>query len=300
MGKPHNAGKKKPVKEKDDIEELDSNMTDAPDPFWPAGVEPTHLSLEKRKDPAIIEAFKPLVGEIWHCEKCGRTDRKSMMDSRFCSECYEKEAQNTALARKVNADWMEQSKELGLAIFERQPEETNNEWMIWEKYRSFYPLKLPTWTELARQTGCSVAVVLKASQKWSYKVRIMAWAQYTDSSVQERRIEAIKEMNNKQLNMAQTMQDKLRDAINLLQPETLKPNEIVNLFRVATELERKITEYMPDKVESAATDTRAKQVATTKPEDLSEVVNILQQAGLLEGRIVGIEQTTRVIAKEDK
>lgn len=278
---------------------VDKKLPAVPDPFWPAGVEPTHLSVEKQRDKGVAAVFSEVNGGAWHCKKCGTMLRQSKRDSSYCSECYDSESQNTALAQKINANWMEQSKELGLEIFERQPEETMHEWFIWCKYREFYPLKMPTWTELASVCDASVATVTKAANKWSFKVRLIAWARHTDADIQEKRIAAIKQMNDKQLGMAQTIQDKLKVAIDNLQPELLKPGEIVNLFKVATELERRVTTYVDEKIESTLLETKNKQVTTTRPEDLSEVVAILQKTGLLEGKVIGVEQTTRLIAKED-
>jgi hypothetical protein len=106
-------------------------------------------------------------------------------------------------------------------------------------------------------------------------------------------------MNKTQLNMALTMQDKLRDAIDMLQPEVLRPNEIVNLFKVATELERKIVTHVDDKVQADSAELKSKQVAETKPTDLAEVISILSKTGMLDGKTIGVEQTTRVIAKGD-
>lgn len=283
----------------DEKDIVDSGMPVEPDPFWPSGVAPSHLPVPMQKDEAIVATFTEVTGPIWHCEKCGRIDQKSLKDDRYCHECYDKEVQNTALAQRVNSNWMEQSKELGLAVFERQPEEGDLEWLIWTKYREYYPLKLPTWTELARVCNTTVATVVKASQRWSFKVRLIAWARFTDDTIQEERIAAIKDMNTKQLAMAKKINDKLAVAIDGLDPQLLKPGEIVNLFKVATELERKITTYVGDKVDSTAVDAKTKQVSTTKPEDLAEVVAILQKTGVLDGKIIGVEQTTRLVAKED-
>lgn len=283
----------------DEKEIMDSTMPVVPDPFWPAGVAPAHLPSELKKDTAIVASFTEITGPIWHCEKCGRTDQPSLKDKRYCHDCYDRESQNSALAQRVNANWMEQSKELGLEVFERQPEETDMEWLVWTTYRSFYPLKLPTWTELAARCNSSVATVTKTAQKWSFKVRLIAWARFTDDDIQEARIAAIKEMNEKQLGMAKTIQDKLKLAIDKIQPELLRPGEIVNLFKVATELERKATMYVEEKVDSTALDSKSKQVSTTKPEDLAEIIAVLKNTGLLDGKIIGVEQTTRLVAKED-
>lgn len=274
-----------------------NNIPNKPDPFWPEGVVPTHLSKTDKSDIMLVESY---TGPLWRCEKCGSLADQSPTDKRYCIACVDKEAQNSAVAKRVNSGWMEQSEELGLAIFERQPEETDTEWRVWTAYRGHYPLKMPTWAELAAETGHAVATVIKAATKWSYRVRLVAWARVTDAEIQEKRIAAIKEMNSKQLTMSQTIQSKLQAAIDNIDPALLRPNEIVNLFKVATELERKITTYIDDTVESDAIAAKAKQVSLTKPEDLGEVVAILQKTGVLQGHTIGIEQTTRIIAKENE
>ncbi len=280
---------------------MDSNnaVPNQPDPFWPTGVMPTHLGRTEMEDNSIVASFTGITGPAWKCEKCGSYINRSPSDGRFCILCVDKESQNTALAKKVNSNWMEQSGELGLALFERQPEETDAEWRVWNTYRDYYPRKLPTWTELARECNMSVATVIKAATKWSYKVRLVAWSRFTDAGIQENRISAVKEMNQKQLSMSQRILDKLGVAIDAIDPLTLRPGEIVNLFKTATELERRITTYVDETVENESTGSKAKQVSLTKPEDMGEILQILQKTGVLEGKTLGIEQTTRFVAKEN-
>ena len=271
-------------------------MPVVPDPFWPAGALPSHLSVEQCADASIITPFKDL--SSWKCERCGTTLNQSVSNPKLCNDCYVQDAQNTELAKRTNETWMDQSKELGLAIFERQPEETDEEWRIWEKYRSYYPLRQPTWTELATSVGRSVAMVTRTSNRWSFRVRLVAWAQYTDDLNQESRIIAIKEMNEKQLTLSKMLQSKLLEAINGLDAATLKPTEISNLLKVSSDLERRIVTYQPEKVNSSLEET-AKVQQTTKTEDLADIIAILQKSGVLDGKSIGIETTTRVIARED-
>lgn len=278
---------------------IDKSMPVEPDPFWPSGAAPVHLSKTAQNDKNTVALYTTVAeGEIWKCKKCGIMTGQSKQNKDYCHDCYATESQNSALAQQMNSNWMDEAKEQGLELFERQPEETDTEWFVWQTYRSYYPLKLPTFKELAERVGCSVASVVRASQRWSYRVRLVAWSQYTDGSIQEKRIAAIQEMNEKQLSMSKTIQEKLKLAIEGIVPEVLKPNEIVNLFKVATELERKVVTYVNDKVESTALESNSKQLAATKPEDLSEILTILQKTGLLEGKTIGIESATRVVLRE--
>lgn len=270
-----------------------------PDPFWPTGAVPDHLSPAQMADTKISE----FVGvDPWTCVKCGTHLNKSSENPDYCVECWKKEANNTALARKVNSSWMEDSDALGLAYFERQPEETDTEWMIWERYRSHYPMKLPTWSELAKECGCSVGLVTRTAQKWSFKVRLQSWARYTDDSMMEERAAAIKEMNARQVGMAKTLQEKLKTAIDSIDPVLLRPGEIVQLLKVSAELERRIVTATPEKVEGTSLDVKQRQTNLTKPEDMNEIVGILAKTGVLPGQGIAVEQTTttRIVAKGEE
>lgn len=289
-----------PVGKNDDGIEM-YGVPDKPDPLWPEGAQPKHLGAQMNKDARVAAAFSAALGS-WKCSKCGTTLKKSK-DSRYCVDCYAKEVQNSALAQKVNANWMEDAEQLGIAIFERQPEENDLEWRIWTAYRAHYPLKMPTWGELAKEVGSSLAIVTRTAQKWSFRARLQAWARYADDSTMQDRVQAIQAMNKKQLSMSQTLLEKLKEAVDNLDPMTLKPNELVNMFKMATDLERRITTALPERVDGTVQDTGRKTEQLTKASDLSEVISILEKTGVLgktEGsKTVAIEQATRVIVRED-
>lgn len=264
-----------------------------PDPFWPEKQD-DGKSLENRVDASQLTT--------WTCRVCGRHDDRSIKDATLCNKCYTKHAKNSAVATKTNSGWMEQSEAVGLALFERQPTESDLEWMIWSKYRDHYPMRLPTWTELAKEVGCGVAAVLNAANKWSFKVRMQSWARYTDDANLESRAAAIKQMNERQVDMADRLLTKLSSAIDQIDPMLLKPGELVQLMKVATELERRIITATPEKVEGTVATAAQKQSQLTKPEDLSEVVGILAKTGLLPGQGLAVEQTTttRIVAKGEQ
>ena len=269
-----------------------------PDPFWPGGAELLHLTPTEQQNKSIVASYAAVQGVIWECRKCGARSDPSKKDPGLCNTCSREEAQVSEMQKKVNSNWMDLAVELGLELFERQPEESDVEWRIWCAYRNYYPLKLPTHSQLAVDTNSSVATVVKATQKWSYKARLMAWARFTDADIQEKRIHAVRDMNSRQLTMTQTIQEKLEAALDALDPLILKPNEIVSLFKIATELERKVTTYVEEQVVSTAMESGTKQALVTKPEDLSEIIAILRSTGALEGKNIGIEQTTRLVVKE--
>lgn len=273
-------------------------VPDKPDPFWPEGAVPTHLTSKQ-----IVDAAWEAVGVDgkWRCASCGSTTGKSIRNPQLCATCYKKAVEQTKLMQKTNEGWMEQSEQLGLALYERQPEETDTEWAIWIKYRSYYPMPTPTWTALARELGVSVSTVTRTANRWAFKARMIAWAKRVDSDGQEKRILAIREMNDKQLSMAQRLHDKVSEAIDQIDPALLRPNEITNLAKFATELERKVTEYHEETVETVTQEAKSQVKQKTKAEDLAEVMQILQQTGVVDSpQVVGIEQKTTILMKEDR
>lgn len=68
------------------------------------------------------------------------------------------------VATVAGQDWQTLSRSLGLELYERQPEESDNEWLAWITYREYYPGKLPTMSELAQKLHMTVATLLKYSQ----------------------------------------------------------------------------------------------------------------------------------------
>lgn len=209
--------------------------------------------------------------------------------------------QNTTQKQEVvSQDWQALSRSLGLELYERQPEETDNEWLAWITYREYYPGKLPTMSELSKKLHMTVATLVKYSQKWSWKVRMMHWSRATDSAIQDERAAAIKEMNRKQLQLTGTMMDKLVEAVDYLDPATMKPSEITNMMKFVTGLQKDIVSYTPEQIDQPAMDAHAvKQSQVTKREDLSSVAEILASVGLLDGKQVGIRTTEVVIKEED-
>ena len=288
----------------DNGEHIESDeMPVVPDPLWPQGALPTHLKKEAAKqEKGIIDAAWEAVGVDghghWRCAECGSTTQRSIRNPQLCATCYAKAEEQTKLMRRTNEGWMEQAQQLGLALYERQPEETDNEWIVWERYRSYYPLAMPKWSDLAKEVGLSVAFVTKTAQRWNFKARMIQWAKAVDSAGQEKRIKAIREMNAKQLSMAQRLHEKVAAAIDEIDPSLLRPNEIVALAKFGTELERNITTYKEEKVESTAVAAAEQPKQRTKAEDLQEVMAILQQTGVVQpGAVVGVEQRTTVLVK---
>ena len=110
-----------------------SGVAALPDPLWPAEVIPTHLSPADRRDPEVKEAWDKIGIDLdWRCAECGSTVDRNAKEPTLCNKCYAKKVEARALATKTNEGWQELASSLGLAIYERQPEETDLEWRIWQ------------------------------------------------------------------------------------------------------------------------------------------------------------------------
>lgn len=199
-----------------------------------------------------------------------------------------------AASSKVLTNWIEEAKAIGLALYERQPEENDIEWLLWSTYRDHYPGRMPTMTALATECGCAVATATKAATKWNFRLRMVEWSRFVDAGSLEERMEKIKEMNRIQFEQAKALQATITDAIAMLDPATLKPNEIATLMKLANETEKRIVESMPEKVEDQVltlADAQS-QAKHTDANAIGDILNIMANCGALGKGIVGVEKKT--------
>lgn len=217
----------------------------------------------------------------------------------MCEACVKAENNRVSFYWRHNADWLEIAKEADLQLWERQPAETDHEYHIWMCYRDAYPGKRPSYRDVADQLATTVNAVKKVGMRWDFPVRMQAWIKHVDEITMERRRQQIVDMNERHVSMAQKMAEKLERAINQIDPDSLSPREISSLLKVSSELERKarLTD-VPDVTVGADDGNPDLKKDVTKSENIGEIVEILQKAGLLG---VGVRQTvtTEVVMKKD-
>lgn len=250
--------------------------------------------------------------EMLLCPKCGQTKPADTRDRHICVDCAKAENSRYSYLRVTQAqDWIAQAADAGLDIWLQQPGETQWEYTVWLHYRDSYPGKKPTYSQVAKELGTTYNVVSKIARRWSFPTRMQAWITECDRVTLAQRRSEILSMNAKHISMAQRLNDKLSEAIDYIVPEALKPSEIASLARLSSELERKAR---VDDIDQAAllgelsrdVDNPELKRSPTKPNDLSEVVQILLQAGAL-GSVtqIGVRETTEtkttreIVAKED-
>jgi hypothetical protein len=229
------------------------------------------------------------------CRKCGKSGKISPKEG-ICQECYKGEK---ALI-KHNDFWIDASESAGLELWERQPQETDQEWSVWCAWKAYYPGKQRTKTEIAAELGMSVATLSKTAKKWCYDIRMRSWAAHVDQLIRNTRYNDLMEANKKHIEMATRLSEKLAVAIDNLDPYEIKPSQLNQLLRTAAELEHKARVDVVatgEKISENAGVVQAtkKEAAPIKRDQMNEVLGILVESGA-----IGIKETrtTELIREE--
>jgi len=231
------------------------------------------------------------------CRRCGRDGvEMHKTDAHLCVDCVK--AYNCRITYTRNhTDIVAQAAASGLNLWERQPGETQWEYTVWITYRDAYPGKRPTYQDAAEQLCCTRDAVRAIAARWSFQARLQAWIKHCEDVTLLQRRDEILAMNQAHVDMAKALRSKLTRAIDMIDPEELKPSEINGLVKTMSELERKA--HMDAEIQSTARNemlvdidgSGAVKKQATEQGDLGEVVQILLKAGAL-GSI------TTVTAKE--
>lgn len=241
------------------------------------------------------------------CKRCGMEKIASSRDKHLCVECAKAENSRVTYYRQHQEDWVAAAKEQGIDLWLQQPGETQWEYSVWVKYRDSYPGKKPSYGSVAEELGTTYNVVKKIAQRWSFPMRMQAWMVECDRITMLQRRDEILNMNKEHVDMATTLRDKLKKAIETIDPVALKPGEIASLAKLATEMERKAridTIAQEEARQPLLVDTGNPELKKneTKKDDLKEVMDILLKAGAL-GDIthIGVRRTeTTEVALVDK
>lgn len=234
------------------------------------------------------------------CSRCGQEKVPDKTNKHLCEDCVKAENNRVSYYRHHNFNWVDVAKEAELDLWERQPAETDREWQVWLAYRDIYPSKRPSYRQVAEGLGTTIGVVKKVGARWDFPVRLQAWAKYIDDLTLKQRQQEVLDMNKKHIEMATTLNDKLSIAINKINPDLLEPKDIKGLLQLSTELERKARLDKPDlRGPDLGGINDSLKESPTKTEDLNEVLDILNKAGIF--KAIGIKQTktTEVVVKGD-
>lgn len=230
------------------------------------------------------------------CRRCQSTNvPASKGNPLICIQCERALNDRYALERRDNDSWQELAAQQGVELWERQPNETQTEWMIWQTYCSYYPGRVPPYSQIAKELSVSLSMVTQSAQRWNYKVRLLSWSRYADAITISTRVDNVKAMNDKRIEMAQRIDDKISKAIDIIDVGTLKPNELVSLLKLSNEMERQAQTYVAEAVPNNVVETKTSDQRQTKKEDVTDILDILGKAGLMElisPSAMGVRQVT--------
>lgn len=221
------------------------------------------------------------------CPKCARKQVEAHhSDQHLCVDCVKAENTRLSYQRQHQEDWMAEAKENCIDIWLRQPRETQWEYTVWCAYRDTYPGKPATYTDLAKQLNTSSSVVRNIAMRWTFQARMQAWIAYCDKVTIAQRRSDIMSMNQRHIDMANKMNAKIEQAIDNIDPMLCKPGELATMMRTAAELERKAridTLSQEDMLREAGQldDNPDLKKTKTNTNDMSEIVAILEKAGVL-------------------
>lgn len=248
--------------------------------------------------------------EMVTCKQCGQLKPASRNTPGWCEDCEKAYNTRYSYLRTLNDGWQEVAKDSGLELWERQPQETQLEWSIWQAYRDSYPGAKPSYRKVAEIVDTTYDYVRKVARRWDFQIRMQAWIAECDRLTVAQRRQEVLDMNKEHIDMAVKLRQKLHQAIELIDPVSLKPSDLNSLLKTATELEKKAHLDTIDQetlIASAVAGTMVEtnpdlKVSQTKQDDLGEVVKILLNAGAL-GDItqIGVRRTTteEIVAKSN-
>lgn len=226
--------------------------------------------------------------------------------------------QAEALSRRedLNKNWVAVAEEVGIPLWEQQPNETVDEFDMWTTYRDLWPTVRPTITKVAQALRVSPNKVMKASRKWTWSARLQAWIREVNAEHTAELRQARRKMVEDQIAIGEKLRSKMLKAVENLDEYDITPGELVQLLKVTQSFEDTARESLDaveretaadvDSTDLFVPDDQAAQPSNSRgisAEDAAEVVKILQTAGVLSmpGTKVGVRQTTttEVVAENE-
>lgn len=206
----------------------------------------------------------------------------------------EKKVYKPVISNNLNYNWVEYAKENEIELYERQTEETDIEWLLWQMYRDQYPMSTPKIAVAADMSNLDLTIAKKIYKKWSYSLRLQYWIEFVDKELVERRRQTAIQMHDKHINMAKNLTDKLDEYIEGLSTEEINVNSLPALMKMATELEK---QARIDKIDAEDTgkpgidgDNPMLKKVDVKQKDVTDILQVLKGAGIVgAGSKIGVE-----------
>ncbi|MCD8209184.1 MAG: hypothetical protein LUD72_14695 [Bacteroidales bacterium] len=193
-----------------------------------------------------------------------------------------------------DTSWIQTARESGTPLWEKQIDETDDDYQIWCTYRDIWPESRPTVSKTAELLSVPVRTVQKAYNRWAYNVRLQAWIREVTADDASRMRSRARRAQEQQLSMAADLREKLATSIDALEPEQIPPTSLSNLLRTVADLEESATDTLQalseeetsdidtaDPYGLPAADEEGNDGRRLTAEQAAEVAGILVAAGVL-------------------
>lgn len=261
------------------------------------------------------------------CSQCARrftVSGDTKRDSEYpdlCRKCAGAKRQLIKQRRRDNSNWMRMAVDEGVPPWERQPEETADEFELWTIYRDMWPDARPTLPKVMaiwRDNGGQSVDVTRAAQRWTWSARLQAWIREVNSERTAELRAARRQMVEDHITIGEKLRAKVLVMVDNLDAFDVTPGELVQLLKVTSEFEKTARDSM-DAVERATADDidlvdtfggsqgsgaglsgSDGNASGLSLEDAAEVMKILVAAGVAQGRSAAAAQQseTRSIEAE--
>lgn len=120
--------------------------------------------------------------------------------------------------------------------WERQDGESGKAYEAFLAYRDMGAAR--TLSGAARRLGKSRALIDRWRRQWNWEERARAYDKELDRAAYEEALKAVREMSRRHIDMARQMQDKALEALSSLEPDAIRPKDIVAMAHEGVKIER--------------------------------------------------------------
>lgn len=131
--------------------------------------------------------------------------------------------------------------------WERQDGESGKAYEAFAAYRDMGTGR--TVSGAARQLRKSRTLLDRWNRQWKWDERVRAYDKELERAAHEEALQAVREMSRRHIDMAVQMQNKALEALSSLEPDAMRPKDIVAMAHEGVKIERNaLTQILEDTV----------------------------------------------------
>lgn len=127
-------------------------------------------------------------------------------------------------------------KDISVAPWERQPDESAKAYEAFALYRDMGSDR--SQVKLAQKQGRTTKTISEWSVRYNWVERVRAYDIWLERQARAAHIKEYKDMVQRHIKIASSMQTKALRALDKLKPEDMKPREIIESLKIALEIEK--------------------------------------------------------------